>query len=58
MDDMAPWKQGTIAGLAWLIVWAGVGTALGSDLLTEAIEGTAGGIAFALVYTYMQTRKE
>jgi hypothetical protein len=56
MDKGEPWQQGLVAGLTWLVVWVGVGTLLGSDLLTELIEGTFSGAAFALVYTYMQSR--
>lgn len=58
MDTDDTWVQGTIFVLIWIIVYVLIGILFNEDLTGQAVQGTVGGLAFGLAYTYFQQRKE
>lgn len=51
------WVQALFFIGAWVLVFVGIGAALGKDPLGQAVQGVVSGVAFGAVYTYLQKKE-
>lgn len=53
-DARNPWLIGAVIVAVWVVIWAGIQTLLfDGQPLAAAVQGAAGGAAFAVVYLYL-----
>lgn len=51
------WVQAVAFIGVWVLVFVGIGAALGKDLLSQTVQGVVSGVAFGAVYTYLQKKE-
>jgi len=52
------WVRAIVFIAVWVVVFISIGAVLGKDLPGQTVQGVVSGVAFGMVYTYLQQKED